>query len=234
MYFFDLGDYYSYGFAPNSWNQTGISGVGVGCAGGLAPVDWGDYFTTARATSDAFFKSVIDWFRASASSGYTESIDVGCSPSYLDLWVDYIEKKIIWQSTRYELDKTIFLYVANYEYLSQDPIFKNAHPTYEDYFEFAYNTYDQLTGTTVGTRNEPINPFPPTQFSAVSITYDFGTSFENSDLITRMTDDENALKEMMCSIKNMWSVIDGDTFDELVVDDDGNFLPNSGYTYNMI
>lgn len=233
MYFFDIIDYY-YGFEPNSWNQTGISGVGVGCAGGLTPVDWEDYFTTARATRDAFFKSINTWFLASATSGYTESIDIGCSPNYLDLWVDFIEKKIIWQTIRTELSNTIKLYRSNYEYLSNDLIFKNQYPTYEDYFEFAYNNLDQQTGTTTTTVTEVINPFAPIQYSAVSVTYNYGTSFENSDLITRMTDDENAMKDMMCSIKNMWSVMDGDTFDELVVDDDGNFLPNSGYTYNMI
>jgi hypothetical protein len=233
MYFFDLDDYYSR-FDDQNWNDYGIGGVNVGCGGGLSSTDWEDLLGTGRATSDAFYKAIIDWFRASASSGYTESIDVGCSPSYLDLWVDFIEKKIIWQKTRYELEKTIYLYVANYEYRSQDPTFKNTHPTYEDYFEWAYNNYSHLTGTTVGTMNEPINPFLPVQFSAVSVTYNFGTSFQNSDLIARMTDDENALKELMCSIKNMWSVMDGDTFDELVVDDNGNFLPNSGYTYNMI
>ena len=42
------------------------------------------------------------------------------------------------------------------------------------------------------------------------------------------------MKELMCTVKNMISIMDGDTFDELVVDDNGNFLPNSGYTYNMI
>ena len=112
MYFFDLDDYYSR-FDDQNWNDYGIGGVNVGCGGGLSSTDWEDLLGTGRATSDAFYKAIIDWFRASASSGYTESIDVGCSPSYLDLWVDFIEKKIIWQKTRYELEKTIYLYVAN-------------------------------------------------------------------------------------------------------------------------
>jgi hypothetical protein len=38
----------------------------------------------------------------------------------------------------------------------------------------------------------------------------------------------------MCSVKNLMSGIDGDTFDELVVDENGDFVPNSGTTYSFI
>ena len=233
MYFFDITDYYM-GFDPDKWKETGVSDVNVGCAGGPAPKDWEDSFTFARATRDGFFKNVAEWFTNSAQSGYTENIDQGCSPTYLDLWVDFIEKKIAWQKIRLELTKTIFLYRFNYDYLSNDPSFKTQYPTYNDYFEAYYVDLGQMTGTSTSTVNEVMNPFPPIQYSAVSVTYNYGTSFENSDIITRVTDDENAMKEMMCSLKNMWSVIDGDTFDELVVDNNGDFLPNSGYTYSMI
>lgn len=232
MYFFDLEDYV-YNFQSDRWNETGFSGLVIGCAGGPTPSDWGDLLGTGRATRDAFLKAVYEWFVASTNSGYTETIDQGCSPSYLDLWVDYIEKKIDWDTIREELTKTIDLYRFNYDFLTKDPAYKAQFPTYEEWFEDRYNSLDQQTGSTTTTVNELINPYSNT-FSAVTVTYNYGTSFENSDIITRVTDDENAMKAMMCSLKNMWSVIDGDTFDELVVDDNGDFLPNSGYTYNII
>jgi len=124
MYFFDLDDYYSR-FDDQDWNDYGIGGVNVGCGGGLSSTDWEDLLGTGTATSGAFFKAINEWFLASASSGCTESLDIGCSPSYLDLWVDYVEKKVFWQRIRVELTRTIYLYFANYEYRSQDPTFKN-------------------------------------------------------------------------------------------------------------
>ena len=231
MYFFDIMDYYS--FAGNSWLETGNSGGIVGCGGGPLPTDWQDFFATATATRDAFYKGTYEWFLASASSGYTENLDQGCSPEYLDLWVNMIEKQIEYEKYFFILDKTIYLFRLNYDYSLPN---QSSYPTYEDYFEFAYNfsSWSQQTGTTTDTRNMVINPFPPIQFSAVSVTYDYGTSFENSDLETLVTNYDTAMKEFMCSIKNMWSVIDGDTFDELWVDDNGNFIPNSGTTYSMI
>ena len=228
MYFFDILDYYIY--EGGDWLETGNSGSVVGCGGGPLPADWGDLFTTARANRNAFQKATSEWFLATASSGYTENLDQGCSPTYLDLWVNMIEKEIEYEKYLEILTKTIYLYRFNYEYNLQI----QSSSTYEEYFEFAYNTYDQETGTTTNTVNKVINPFSPIQYSAVSVTYDFGTSFENSDLETLVTNYDTAMKEYMCSIKNMWSVIDGDTFDELWVDDDGNFIPNSGTTYCLL
>lgn len=229
MYFFDIMDYYI--FEANAWSQVGLSGSIVGCGGGPSPADWDDLNSTARATRDAFYKSIYEWFLASASSGYTENLDQGCSPDYLDLWVNMIEKQIEYEKYFYIFFKTIYLFKFNYDYSLPH---QSSYPTYEDYFEFAYTTWGQQTGTTTDTRNMVINPFPPIQYSAVSVTYDFGTSFENSDLETLVTNYDTAMKEYMCSIKNMWSVIDGDTFDELWVDENGDFIPNSGTTYCLI
>jgi len=233
MYFFDIEEYWE-GFDSNKWANTGVSDVNVGCAGGPRPKDWEDLFSTARALRDSFFKNVSEWFIESGQSGYTENIDQGCSPTYLDLWVNYIEKKVEWEILRTELTFTINLYRFNYDYLTQDPEYKTQYPTYTEWFESTYNDFGQRTGTTIENINEVINPFPPRELSAVTVTFNYGTSFENSDLITKITNYENAMKELMCTVKNMISIMDGDTFDELVVDDNGNFLPNSGYTYNMI
>jgi len=228
MYFFDLMDYYT--FAGNSWLETGNSGAIVGCGGGVFPNDWNDLLGTARATRDSFKKATNQWFLATAGSGYTENLDQGCSPTYLDLWVSMIEKYVEYEKYLKIIDKTIYLFKFNYDYSLPR---QSEYPTYEDYFVFAYDTWEQQTGTTVGTLNVTINPFTY-QTSAVTVTYDYGTSFENSDLDTLVTNYDNAIKDFMCSIKNMWSVIDGDTFDELWVDDNGNFIPNSGTTYCLI
>ena len=165
-----------------------------------------------------------------AQSGYTENIDQGCSPTYLDLFVNMTEKIIEFDKYLQILTKTILLYRYNYDY---NLVKQSEFPTYEDYFESTYNNSDQETGTTTNTLNVVINPFTFT-LSAVTVTYDYGTSFENSDLETLVTNYDTSMKEYMCSIKNMWSVIDGDTFDELWVDDDGNFIPNSGTTYCLL
>lgn len=228
MYFFDLGDYWI--FNKDYWNDLGDGGTGVGCGGGALPSDWEDLLSTARATRDAFKKSISEWFLISAQSGYTQNIDQGCSPTYLDLWVNMVEKLIEYEKYLNVLGKTIYLFRFNYDY--SIPM-QTSHPTYEDYFEYAYSAWGQETGTTVNTINMVVNPFTY-QYSAVSVTYDFGTSFENSDLETLVTNYDTAMKEFMCSIKNMWSVIDGDTFDELWVDESGNFIPNSGTTYCLL
>ena len=202
----------------------------VGCGGSPIPSDIEDYFTTARATRDAFKKATNEWFLVAAQSGYTENIDQGCSPTYLDLFVNMTEKIIEFDKYLQILTKTILLYRYNYDY---NLVKQSEFPTYEDYFESTYNNSDQETGTTTNTLNVVINPFTFT-LSAVTVTYDYGTSFENSDLETLVTNYDTSMKEYMCSIKNMWSVIDGDTFDELWVDDDGNFIPNSGTTYCLL
>jgi hypothetical protein len=229
MYFFDFEDYWT--FDSDTWSESGNGGSVVGCGGGAIPADWEDLLGTARATRDAFKKAVAEWFITSAQSGFTQTIDQGCSPTYLNLWVDMIEKQIEFDKYVEILTKTLFLFRFNYDYSLTS---QATYPTYEDYFDFAYNNWGQETGTTTNTVNVPINPFPPLQLSAVSVTYDYGTSFETSDLETLYNDYDTSMKEYMCSIKNMWSVIDGDTFDELWVDDDGNFIPNSGTTYCLI
>lgn len=227
MYFFDIFDYYI--FNPISWSEVGISGGVVGCGGGVIPSDWDDLFSTATATRDAFVKSTYLWFITAAQTGYTENIDQGCSPTYLDLWEDYIQKKIEFEKYLAVFRKTIYLFRFNYDY----NLIAQSGSTYEEYFETSYITYGQETGTTIGNVNEIINPLTG-ELSAVTVTYDYGTSFENTDLEILVNNYDNSMKQMMCSIKNMWSVIDGDTFDELWVDNNGDFVPNSGTTYLII
>jgi hypothetical protein len=237
MYFYDIEDYYNaINVNPSEWGNYGFSGIMVGCAGGPIPTDWEDYFTTARATFDAFRKSLQEWYLASSSDGFTEPIDEGCSPSYADLYNEYNNTYIDFVVTRSELFQTIPLHRYYYDWLVEVNASESVFPsiaggTYESYKEY-YINLDFKTGTTTGNLGF-YNPYTQSS-SAVTVTFNYGTSFEVSDLQTKVDNYETAMKSMMCSVKNMWSVMDGDTFDELVVDDNGNFLPNSGYTYSLI
>lgn len=238
MYFFDIQDYYAaYNVNPNEWGDYGFSGIMVGCAGGPIPTDWVDYFSTARETANAFFKALNEWYLASSTMGYTEDMDDGCSPSYADLYNEFNNNYIDFMVTRTELYRTIPLHKYYYDWLVEvnapNSVFPSiAGGTYQSYIEYFLNIGEYSTGTTTGNISF-YNPYTESS-SAVTVTYNYGTSFEVSDLQTKVENYETAMKSMMCSIKNMWSVMDGDTFDELAVDEDGNFLANSGYTYNMI
>ena len=238
MYFYDIEDYYNpLDVNPNEWKNYGFVDTMLGCAGGPMSTDWEDYFGTARATGNAFFKAVNQWYLASSSVGYTESLDDGCSPSYADLYNEFNNNYIDFTVTRNELYSTIPLHKYYYDWLVEVNAPGSEYPaiaggTYESYIQYYLDNDFSSTGTTTG--NITIyNPYTQSP-SAVTVTYDYGTSFEVSDLQTKVDNFENSMKAMMCSLKNMWSVMDGDTFDELVVDDNGNFLPNTGYTYNVI
>ena len=77
MYFYDIEDYYNpLDVNPNEWKNYGFVDTMLGCAGGPMSTDWEDYFGTARETGNAFFKAVNQWYLASSSVGYTESMDV--------------------------------------------------------------------------------------------------------------------------------------------------------------
>jgi hypothetical protein len=238
MYFFDIADYYSTGnISKTDWLNYGIVGTMLGCAGGPIPDDWGNYITTANATSDAFLKAVNQWYLSSSAMGYTEPMDDGCSPSYADLYNDFNNNYVNFYVKRQELFGTIPLHKYYYDWKVSVNAPGSLFPdmlggTYESYKQFYLNTGDYFTGTDTGSVTI-YNPYTES-VSAVTVTYNYGTSFDVSDLQTKVDDFETSMKDMMCSLKNMWSVMDGDTFDELVVDDNGNFLPNSGYTYNMI
>lgn len=230
MYFFDFADYFI-SYSEENWNTKGVSGLVIGCSNSPIPADWEDLFSVCRATRDAFYKSVNEWYLVSAESGYTENIDQGCTPSYSDLWLDFVEKKVEYEKYLRVFIDTVHLFRFNYDY---SPDKQSTYPTYEDYFNYIYDAYDQQTGTSSNTVYEVVDPFNPNPKSAITVNYNFGTTFETSDLETAISNYDNAMKEMMCSVKNMWSVIDGDTFDELYVDDNGNFIPNSGTTYCLL
>jgi hypothetical protein len=129
MYFFDILDYYIY--EGGEWLDVGLSGSVVGCGGGPLPADWEELFSTARATRDAFKKMTSQWFVLTASSGYTENLDQGCSPTYLDLWVDMSVKLTEYEKYLVVLSKTIYLYRFNYYYSLPT---QSSYPTYEDYY----------------------------------------------------------------------------------------------------
>ena len=97
--------------------------------------------------------------------------------------------------------------------------------THAEYIDYKVNTQIYCrTGTTISTW--PIQNYCPTNQVHTPITLNYGTSFTNADLKVRVTKYENAIKAYMCQVKKMMSVIDGDTFDEYIYDDNGNYNIN--------
>jgi hypothetical protein len=234
MYFFDIYDYYS-NYTQTTWNNAGYS-TAAGCALSYKPTDFQDLFGTARATRDAFIKAITEWYLVVSQSGFTQTIDNGCSPSYADLFDDVNQKYIGYQISFKELTSTVILHRYYYETTLQlspnAPVFSLGN-TYEDYLHYYLDgNNDWYTGSTNSTIRV-YNPYTLTM-EDVTVTYNYGTSFEHSDLVSKVNNYETDIKAFMCSVKNLMSGIDGDTFDELVVDENGDFVPNSGTTYSFI
>ena len=233
MYFFDLLDYYKLPPAQQSeWQQNGFGGAAVGCAGGPLPHDFEDYFGAQRATRDAFFKAVNQWFLSNNPTVCDENqehIDNGCVPSHYDLWDEYNIISNEFFVAQGELTLTLLLHEYYYDWYYST---KNTNPfwdmTYAEYINYWVNIHgggnDYRTGTTTEMRK--IQTYCPTVDTFVPLIYNFGTSFTNADLKVRVTKYENAIKAYMCQIKKMMSIMDGDTFDEYIYDDNGNYNIN--------
>ena len=233
MYFFDLFDYYNSG-GLNSWNEQEYSYL-VGCASSYKSTDFTDQSATARETANAFLKAVNQWYLTATLSGYTQALDNGCSPSYADLYDEYNQTVINFFIRRAEFWGTIILHTYYYETtleLSPGSIGFSLGTTHNDWISYYITNEEYYTGST-NTDVRIYNPYTNTP-EDVTVTIDYGTSFEQSDFVTKVDNYENSLKEMMCAVKNLLSGIDGDTFDELVVDESGDFVPNSGTTYCFI
>lgn len=225
MYFFDIIDYYTLP-SPSNWADTGMGGTAVGCAGAPMPNDWDEYFTTAYSAADAFLKVFNEWWLASKATGQETypNMDDGCTPNYDDL-LNTNNTLIVEYRVRFaELTKTLMLHDYYYEWLysirDSQPIWNK---TYEEYKYYLVNNLMANTGST-STTIAVSSPSGGTQYIPVTINY--GTSFTKADLQTKVTNYENAIKALMCGIKNMLSVMDGDTFDEYVYDSNGNYNTN--------
>jgi hypothetical protein len=233
MYFFDLLDYYQ---PPNNsadFLSYNISGYVVGCAGSPMPSDFDVLFSTARESFNAFQKALTNWFLTSSSSCYTENPDEGCSPTYNELWVDSQMKMIDFWVKRTELQGTIMLYRYYYDYGKTlnypGAVWSGSYDDYLNYFVNDIQTY--YTGSTTDDFSF-YNPYTESA-SAMTRTIEYGTSFEIEDLRTRVEGYDESMKIYMCAVKNLLSVIDGDTFDELAVNNSGDFNPD-GFNFGLV
>ena len=236
MYFFDLQDYYSLSPSQQAdWQQNGIGGAGVGCAGSPSPHDFADYYGTARETRNAFLKAINEWQMANLSitCGNVNTgegrIDDGCVPSIYDLQDEYNACLVDYNVSQMELMYTLPLheYYYNWYYSTKttNPLWDMTYAQYINYWVNIHNGGDECrTGTTTGTW--PVLTSCPRIIIDVPVIYNYGTSFTNADLKAKVTKYETAIKALMCSLKNMMSVIDGDTFDEYIYDDNGNYNIN--------
>lgn len=222
MYFFDLYDYYLLP-SPSNWAELGLSGTIVGCAGSPMPSDWGDVFTTAEQTANAFVKALNEWRLASITTGQEvyPSMDDGCSPNYSDVWITFNTLLVEYRVRFAELRDTLMLHDYYYEWLYNIRDFNpNWDKTYDEYKDFIVTLGMGATGSTSTTIS--ITP-PDGGIQFIPVTINYGTSFTKADLETKVTNYENAIKALMCGVKNMFSVMDGDTFDESIYDSNGDF-----------
>jgi hypothetical protein len=230
MYFFDLADYYS-GFQQSGWYNNNFSRNSLGCGGSLSPGDWEDYYGTARATSDAFRKAINTWFNASVScNGF--SIGSGCTNTYNDLYIVTEMAYMDFTVARREFFGTVMLYDYFYNYGKasgvSNPIYAG---TYDEYIDYWVNTFEgggvYFTGSTTVT-DQIQNPYT-NALSSITKTVNYGTAFTQTQLQQKVTNFDNTTKAYMCSLKNMLSVMDGDTFDELVYS--GSSFNTTGINY---
>jgi len=220
MYFFDLQDYY---YLPSSggWFNSGISGTIVGCAGGPIQGDWEDVFGTARETSDAFFNAVNEYKLSGLGCNNGTIILDTCRVEIFNAWTQESNAMISFIETRVELHNMITLTEYFYNYSKSAGVSGGcmSASTHDDYVFcrvnnpiYSENSTGTTTGTTIGGVNVPSGTTWGT--SAITLTFNFGTSFLDSDLQTKVAEYDTAIKSYMCSVKNLMSVIDGDTFDE--------------------
>jgi hypothetical protein len=227
MYFFDLADYYG-SWSSNPWNLYNIAGGTVGCGGSLSPSDWQDYYGTATETTNAFRKAINDWFKASVScNGY--SIGSGCTNTYNDLYIENEMAYLDFTVARREFFRTVMLYEYFYDYgVASGAPSSFYQGTYEEYVDYWVNTQgDYYTGSTTIT-DQIYNPYTDA-LSSITVTNNYGTAFTQTQLQQKVDNLDNTMKTYMCTLKNMLSVMDGDTFDELVYS--GSSFNTNGINY---
>ena len=226
MYFFDLGDYYGT-FQTNPWYNHNFAGCSVGCGGSLNPGDWQDYYGTANATSDAFRKSISDWFLITASCN-GNSMGSGCTNTHNDLYIVNEMAYLDFTVAKMEFFRTVLLHDYFYNYGKESGIPSSMYAgTYEEYLDYWISTGDYLTGSTTVT-DQIYNPYTEA-LSSITKTVNYGTAFTQTQLQQKVDNFDSKTKAYMCSLKNMFSVIDGDTFDELAYS--GSSFNTTGINY---
>lgn len=256
MYFFDLADYYSQsnqevGSGNTSWYEYGATGKIVGCGAGSG-FFMGDQFGTMREARNAFLKALHQWFLAVDSkptaidAGYITGplIDSGCTPSFKETYIELQYKMVEWMNSNDELQATYKLCRYYYDYgrelnwneltISDQPFSgEGIDPsiwggTYDEYLDYLVNTGgDCSTGSTT-TEWGIINPYTNT-ISGITVTTNFGTSFENHDLEYKVKKYDNAMKEFICGVKNFMIKVHGDITDALDENGDLDFSIFSEY-----
>lgn len=249
MYFFDLADYYNKGSfiqSRETWYNYGASRSSVGCGEGGLGFFSDVPFLTANEVRNAWLKAFNQWFLAidaeptAITEGYITgpSIDCNCTPDFKTKFIEVQYKYNNWQVAFIELMKTYKLCRYYYDYgkalnwqnipSTEEPFnFEIVDPslawggTYEQYINYFVNGGggDFRTGSTTTSDLTILNPYTNTQ-SAITVTLNYGTSFEIADLTEKVNNYDNAMKEMMCELKNLFVLTYGEMPDGL--DENGN------------
>ena len=258
MYFFDLGDYYTKnGFQVSSqtWYNYGASYNQVGCGGGPGFFMDG-YFATYRETRNAFLKAVNELYSATmAAKAPSEGInptqpDSGCTPDFKVAYLDFQFKFADYVSSSIELQYTYKLCRYYYDYgktLNWQEIPSSEEPfnnedvdpslawggTYQQYKDYFLNTWSGGNDCRTGTGTQVwgiINPYT-NDISGITLTLNYGTSFEIADLTQKVNNYEEKEYIAMCSFKNYLVLTQGPTTDAF--DENGNFDKELFKDYNI-
>jgi hypothetical protein len=141
----------------------------------------------------------------------------GCTTTYAEAYAKYNESMINFSIAKLELHHTAVLYEYFYTYgdtLNLNlPQFSGNYATYKTY---CVDYFDARTGTTVNEYSFP-TALANGLRADVDLTLNYGTSFTNTNLQVRVADYEAKIKDYMCNVKNLLSLVDGDTFSESTV-----------------
>lgn len=247
-------------FSGNSevWYNYGLSPNQVGCGGGNG-FFLEDYLTTYRETRNAWLKALNEIFLSiNARPTAVEDeiitgplVDEGCVPDFKAAYVLAQYKVVDWVKASIELTKTYRLCRYFYDYgktlnwqniPATNPIFQNdgLDPvqawggTYEQYKDYLLNTYQTGGYYSTGTSTTSwtiLNPYLSNTKSAITFTVNFGTSFEIADLTQKVNNYDNAMKDMMCKVKDLIVLAQGEIMDAF--DANGNFDGELFKDYNI-
>lgn len=219
MYFFDIEDYYTTfrGVNDAAVKDGNYNGANALVTGGIyghirasQVSSWADYWVTARATRDAFNKSVIDWYTASTIC----QNGIICNPEAHNIfYYEYIPNFINnFTATSIYHNSTQRPY-RDYEKAIR-PATENPTPfvgTYTDYVNVYIGTGEIFSGTVIGTLYDV--PQPDGSVSAVTISIDYGNG-QLTDAIYYNHD--TSLRNLMSSVKRLAKALDNDDFEDYI------------------
>ncbi len=209
MYFFDLEDYITTARAHyGQWSGTTIMEGAFYSAGwqGIIVGDINDYYGTARATRDAYYKALSDYC--------TESLDIlneSTGGTITNLYYNDLQDAF----NEYIVNSEIYfnalrIHKRRYEYNVLTGSFTG---TYDEFCVYEYNLgfYDITTGTTTGYYNRPVlsgGTVPTLR------TINYGDIDEVKLIDKHFNNHTTSIRKLLNLTKQFMVLIDNDTFED--------------------